>query len=122
MKSIKQKRERKILRVRKKISGTSAFPRLCVSKTNKHIYTQLIDDVDGKTIFSASTLSNKVKETNEGSPLKKGKESAKVIGVMIGDFIASNKIEKVSFDRRWAKFHGILASVVEGIKEKADIL
>ena len=80
----KLERERRHIRVRRKISGTSECPRLCVYRSNSNIYAQIIDDVKGETIVSASTLDKAVKTK------KSNKEAAKEVGTLI----AKRAIEK----------------------------
>jgi len=105
----KQKRAK---RVRKKLRGTSAKPRLCVVKTNKHIYAQLIDDSKGVTIGSASTLSKNVEIK------KKNKESAKKLGEAIGAIAKDKKFKELVFDRGPYKYHGILAELANSVREQ----
>lgn len=90
--------------------GTDKKPRLCVFRSNKHIYVQLIDDVRKKTILSASD-----------EKLKKGKmtkvDLAKEIGKTIAQKSLEKKIEKVIFDRGPYKYHGRVKAVAEGARE-----
>ena len=101
----KQRKLRRQRRVRAKILGSSKKPRLCVFRSNKHIYVQLIDDVQKKTILSASD-----------QKLKKGK-TVKEIGRMIAKAALEKKIEKVIFDRGPYKYHGRVKAVAEGARE-----
>ncbi len=97
-------------RVRAKISGSLNKPRLCVFRSNKHIYAQLIDDVGKKTILSSSD-----------QKLKKGKKTkvdlAREIGKAIAQQALEKKIEKVIFDRGPYKYHGRVKAVAEGARE-----
>lgn len=97
-------------RVRAKISGTEKKPRLCVFRSNKHIYAQLIDDNKKKTILAASD-----------QKLKKGKmtkvDLAKEIGKTIAKGALEKKIEKVVFDRGPYKYHGRIRALAEGARE-----
>ncbi|KKS91237.1 MAG: 50S ribosomal protein L18 [Parcubacteria group bacterium GW2011_GWF2_43_11] len=106
----KQRKLRRQKRVRAKISGTDKKPRLCVFRSNKHIYVQLIDDIKKKTILSASD-----------QKLKKGKmtkvDLAKEIGKLIAQKASEKKIEKVIFDRGPYKYHGRVKAVAEGARE-----
>jgi large subunit ribosomal protein L18 len=105
----KIKKIRRHKRVRAKISGTAKLPRLCVFRSAKHMYAQLIDDVKGKTLLSANDL--KIKKT-------KGKtESAKELGKAIAKLAIENKIEKVVFDRAGYQYHGRVKAVAEGARE-----
>ena len=75
-------RKRKHVRVRKKISGTTECPRLCVYRSNSHIYAQIIDDTNGTTLVSASTLDKEIKgSVSVGSNI----EAAKAVGKLIGE-------------------------------------
>lgn len=114
-------RDRRIIRVRKKIIGTIDKPRLCVTKSNKHIYAQLIDDHSGKTLFSISTLSKMIKSMNDSTACSKSKKSAAILGAIVGDYIFRNDIKSVCFDKRWAKFHGILKDFADNVKAKSNI-
>lgn len=105
-----QKKIRRQKRVRAKISGTEIKPRLCVFRSNKHIYAQLIDDVQKKTILATSD-----------EKIKKGKMTKVDLGKEIGKAIAKKaldkKIEKVIFDRGPYKYHGRVKAVAEGARE-----
>ncbi len=107
-------RKNRVFRVRKKIRGTDMRPRLSVSKTNKHIYAQLIDDVNGITLAGVGTLSkeNKATEYNE-----KSKEAARHIGKQIAEIAKQKSIEAVIFDRGRYKFHGVVAELAQGARE-----
>jgi large subunit ribosomal protein L18 len=104
-------RTRRHARVRKRVSGTGQRPRLAVFRSNKHIYAQLIDDVSGKTIASASTLAEGV--TKDGA--KSG--AAKSVGELVGKLAKERGIEAVVFDRGGNKFHGRVRQVAEGARE-----
>ena len=98
-------------RVRSKISGTPECPRLCVFRSAKHIYAQVIDDVSGKTLVSASTVE---KEFNEyGGNM----EAAKKIGTIIAKRALDQKIETVVFDRGGFVYHGRVKELAEGARE-----
>lgn len=104
-------RQNRAFRVRKKVQGTDVRPRLTVSKTNKHIYAQLIDDNAGVTIAGVGTLSK------ENKTLGKSRESAKTIGKQIAELAKKKNIEVVVFDRGRYKFHGVVAELAEGARE-----
>src|SRR5262245_36392 len=91
-----QGRERRKLRIRKKVEGTLERPRLSVFRSAKHIYAQVIDDKSGKTLAHASTLSKDLKGTL-GEDNKT--DAAKKVGALIAKICKSKKIEKVVFDR-----------------------
>ena len=96
-------------RVRKKVTGTPARPRLAVYRSNRHVYAQVIDDVAGRTLAAASTLGNGA----SGDPKQKAKE----VGVAIAGAAKSAGIEKVTFDRGGFKYHGQVRAVADGARE-----
>ena len=98
-------------RVRGKISGTAARPRLNVFRSTNHIYAQLIDDVKGVTLAAASTL-DKEFDGNGGN-----KEAAKKVGKMIAQKAAEKGITNVVFDRGGYIFHGRVKELAEGARE-----
>ena len=106
-----QARLRRHRRVRGKISGTTARPRLNVFRSAKNIYAQLIDDVKGVTICSASTL-DKEFDGNGGN-----KDAAREIGKMIAKRAADKGITEVVFDRGGYIFHGRVKELAEGARE-----
>jgi large subunit ribosomal protein L18 len=107
-------RARRKKRIRKKISGVAGKPRLCVYKSLKEIYAQLIDDSASKVITGASTLSKDVK-----ADLKYGGnvEAAKKVGLYIGRKAKELGVEHVVFDRNGFKYHGRVAALAEGARE-----
>jgi large subunit ribosomal protein L18 len=107
-------REKRALRVRSKLKGTSNKPRLCVVKTNAHIIVQLIDDEQGLTLGAISTFSKELRNTEFG---RKNKNSAKVIGQRIAQIAKARNIESVIFDRGASKYHGVIAAVADGARE-----
>ena len=98
-------------RVRAKISGTPARPRLCVYRSLKNISAQIIDDTTGKTLVSASTL-EKGFEGNGGN-----KEAAKKIGMLIAERAVAKEITEVVFDRGGYIYHGRVMDLAEGARE-----
>ena len=98
-------------RIRGKISGTAERPRLSVFRSEKHIYAQLIDDVAGKTLASASS----VEKAFEGSG--SNKEAARKVGNMIADRAKKAGIEEVVFDRGGYIYHGRVQELAEGARE-----
>ena len=104
-----QVRARRHGRVRAKISGTKACPRLSVFRSNRGMFLQLINDLDGSTILSAK--STEIKE-------KLGKiDLAKELGKLIAQKAKDKKITKVVFDRGFYKYHGRVKAVAEGARE-----
>lgn len=102
-------RVRRHKRIRKKISGTAACPRLCVFRSNKHIYLQLVDDEKGKILLSVSDA--KIK-----SPGKKT-DVAMAVGVLLAKHALEKKIESVIFDRGGYKYHGRVKAAAEGARQ-----
>ena len=98
-------------RVRSKISGTAEQPRLNVFRSNKYIYAQLIDDVAGKTLASASSFEAAVAQ--EGNKV----EQSAAVGKLIAERALAAGIEKVLFDRGGYLFHGRVKSLAEGARE-----
>lgn len=106
-------RDKRALRVRKKLRGNSIKPRLCVVKTNKHIEVQLIDDEKGATLVSTST---QAKEFQNSEFNRKNKASAKKLGERIAEKAAEINIKEAIFDRGYHKFHGILAELANAAR------
>lgn len=104
-------RARRHARVRNKISGTAERPRLCVFRSNTNIYVQIIDDVAGNTIVSASTLDKEVKTK------KSNVEAAKEVGTLIAKRAADKTITTVVFDRSGYIYHGVVKSLAEAARE-----
>ena len=103
-------RKKRTLRVRKPLKGTATKPRLSVKKSNKHLFAQLIDDENGITLASFSTMS-------KGERAKKSMDSAKKIGEKIAELAKKQKVETVIFDRGYAKYHGLLAALATSARE-----
>ena len=104
-------RQRRHLRVRKKVRGNAARPRLAVFRSNKHIYAQVIDDVAGHTLASASTM-----EAARGAAPTGSVAAAKAVGERLGERAKSAGIETVVFDRGGFKYHGRVAAVADGAR------
>jgi len=121
-----EKKDRRHKRVRAKIKGTAEIPRLCVFRTPKHIYAQLIDDEKGKTLLSSTDVKLKKSKpkpkTQEIKKKEEGIKTAKValayeIGKLIAKKALEKKIEKVVFDKGGYKYHGRVKAVAEGARE-----
>ena len=100
-------------RIRKYVSGTPEKPRLCVFRSNKNIAAQIIDDVNGVTLASASTIDKALKES-----IKYGgnKEAAKVVGEAIAKRALEKGIEEVCFDRGGFLYHGRVKELADGAR------
>ncbi len=107
-------RERRKLRIRKRIAGDTERPRLSVFRSSKHIYAQVVNDTDGKTLAHASTLSKELKGKLAG--MKKVDE-AKAVGKLIGEICKSKKIDKVVFDRNGYIYHGRVKALADAARE-----
>ncbi len=101
-------------RVRKKIRGTPERPRLCVYRSLKHIYAQIIDDVAGRTLVAASTLDKELRGKLDG--LKKT-EKAREVGKLIAKRAIEKGIKKVVFDRNGFLYHGRVKALADGARE-----
>ncbi|MDD3502996.1 MAG: large subunit ribosomal protein [Clostridiales bacterium] len=107
-------RRRKHLRVRKKISGTGARPRLCVFRSLSHMYAQVIDDTKGVTLVSASTMDKELKDkVDNGS----NAEAAAEVGKLVAQRALAAGIESVVFDRGGYIYHGRVAALAEAARE-----
>ena len=107
-------RARRHKRVRGKVSGTAERPRLNVSRSVQHIYAQLIDDVNGRTLAAASTLDKGLKtELKSGGNV----EAAKAVGKLIAERGKTAGIGSVVFDRGGYKYHGRVQALAEGARE-----
>lgn len=100
-------------RVRKAIHGTSDRPRFSVSKTNRHIGVQLIDDEKGVTLLAVHTQMKKFRSKD----LHCNKHTARLIGLEIGKLAVEKQINKVVFDRGFYKFHGVMAELASAARE-----
>lgn len=100
-------------RVRKKVSGTVARPRLAVFKSNAHIYAQIIDDVQGVTLASASTLSGELSDLKCGGNV----EAARKVGALIAKKALEKEISQVVFDRGGFIYHGRIKALAESARE-----
>ena len=111
----RNKRIRKHNRLRKRVSGTATRPRLSVFRSAQHIYTQLIDDVAGKTLCSVSSIQ---KEIAEKLSKKTGnKTTAKEIGKLTAEVAKEKGIKEVVFDRGGFKYHGRIKELADGARE-----
>ena len=107
----KMERARRHARVRRKISGTAERPRLCVYRSNTNLYVQVIDDVAGKTLVSASTLDKEVKTKHAN------KEAAKEVGTLIAKRAIEKNIKNVVYDRGGYVYHGVVKELAEAARE-----
>ena len=107
-------RKRRHRRVRKKISGTTARPRMNVYRSNRHVFVQVIDDIEGRTLVSCSTIDKEV--APQATQMKKV-EAAKLVGQTVAERAREAGISAVVFDRGGFMFTGRVAAVAEGARE-----
>jgi large subunit ribosomal protein L18 len=107
-------RLRRKVRVRKKVVGTDSRPRICIFRSNKHIYAQVISDQQGKTLAAVSTLSDELADANKKS---KGVELAKRVGLALAKVCKDKNIVDVVFDRNGFIYHGRVKAVADGARE-----
>jgi large subunit ribosomal protein L18 len=105
-------RMRRQIRGRKKVSGTHLRPRMVVTRSSKHIRVQVVDDLAGRTLASASTMESDVR-TIEGDKTAK----ARKVGELIAERAKSAGVEGVVFDRAGNKYHGRVAALADGARE-----
>jgi len=105
-------RQKRVWRVRHKISGTAERPRLCVSFTNKHIYAQAIDDASGRTLLYVSTLAKDLREEKLASNLL----GAQKLGSIFGDRAKTAGIVKIVFDRHGRRYHGCIKAFADAAR------
>ncbi|MBM4356546.1 MAG: 50S ribosomal protein L18 [Deltaproteobacteria bacterium] len=106
-------RERRKLRIRKSINGTTERPRLSVFRSARHIYVQVIDDTTGKTLASASTMSKDLRSNLDGTK----SDEAKKVGALIAEMCKSKSIDKVVFDRNGYRYHGRIKALADAARE-----
>lgn len=109
-------RLRRKKRIRKKIRGTPERPRLCVFRSSKHIYAQIIDDTSGRTLVEMSSLSKDIiSKIGRNSGNKKG---AAIVGAAVSDWALKKGIKYIVFDRNGFLYHGRVKALSEGAREK----
>ena len=111
--SRKDKRQGVRYRIRKTISGTQETPRLAVFRSNKQIYAQLIDDVSGITIISASSREKSIEEQKKINKIEK----AELVGTLIGEKAKEAGVKSVKFDRGGFLYHGRIKSLADAARE-----
>ncbi|MDA8411986.1 MAG: 50S ribosomal protein L18 [Treponema sp.] len=106
-----RKREQRRTHVRKNIEGTPAKPRMTVFKSNRYLYVQVVDDLAGATLASASTLEESLKA------IKRNVEGAAKLGEEIGKRLKDKNVATVVFDRNGYKYHGIVKAIADGARK-----
>jgi len=107
-------RERIHVRMRKSIAGTPERPRLCVHRSSRHVRAQIVDDQNGATIVSASSLDKEVRNVIKGGG---NIAAAKVVGKIIAERAKAKGIEQVVFDRGGYQYHGRVQALAEAARE-----
>jgi large subunit ribosomal protein L18 len=105
-------RGRRHLRVRKKVSGTAARPRLVVTRSSRHVFVQVVDDVQGITLASASTMEPDLRASDADKTAK-----ARKVGELVGQRAKDAGVEAVVFDRGGNRYHGRVAAIADGARE-----
>lgn len=106
-----QRRQKRRLSIRNKISGTTERPRLCAMKSNKHISVQLIDDTKSVSLFTVSTFGK------DAAADSCNVEGAKKVGAKVATMMKQKKISSAVFDRAGYKYTGVIAALVQSIRE-----
>ena len=105
-------RQRRHLRLRKKVVGTAARPRLVVTRSARHIVAQVVDDAIGRTLASASTLEADLRSLEADKTAK-----ARKVGVLLAERAKSAGVDAVVFDRGGNRYHGRVAALADGARE-----
>jgi large subunit ribosomal protein L18 len=105
-------RSRRHLRVRKKVSGTTTRPRLVVTRSSRHIFVQVVDDVAGRTLASASTMETDLRSLDGDKTSK-----ARKVGELVAQRAKDAGIDSVVFDRGGNRYHGRVAAIADGARE-----
>ena len=113
----KDRRERIRLRQRKRISGSADRPRLAVFRSTNHIYVQVIDDLNGRTVAAASSTESSLKKTFTGKVRGGNMAGAEALGQLIADRLKGQGITRVVFDRGGNLYHGRVRAVAESARK-----
>ena len=105
-------RKRRHLRVRKKVEGSAARPRLVVSRSSRHVFVQLVDDRQGRTLVSASTMEADLRGLAGDKTAK-----ARAVGTRVAERAMAAGVDQVVFDRGGNRYHGRVAAIAEGARE-----
>ena len=108
----RQARVRRHRRVRKRVVGLSDHPRLCIFRSARHIYAQIVDDTSGRTLASASSLDASLREAKGAK-----RETARSVGALVAERAHAAGITRVAFDRGGYAYHGRVASLADGARE-----
>ena len=105
-------RSRRHLRVRKKVSGTPTRPRLVVTRSTRHVFAQVVDDVAGRTLASASTMEADLRALDGDKTAK-----ARKVGELVAERAKAAGVDAVVFDRGGNRYHGRVAALADGARE-----
>jgi large subunit ribosomal protein L18 len=119
-KKIVNRTRRRALRIRKKVQGTEARPRLSVFRSNRYIYAQLIDDESGKTLAACSSL-KLAKAGKLKAPYPGNRDAAKEVGTEIAGLAKDAGVTEVRFDRGPYKYHGRVQALAEAVRESGIV-
>lgn len=117
MLTAKEKFFRRLSRTRQKISGSPSSPRLCLKKSLKYLYAQVVDDSSFKTVASFTTHSDDFKEFKS----KKNKQIASKFGEHVGKKLIEAGVKRVVFDRRGYKYHGVVKEFADGVRKSGVV-
>jgi large subunit ribosomal protein L18 len=106
-------RSRRHLRVRKKVEGTTSRPRLVVSRSSRHVFAQVVDDTVGRTVASASTMEADLRGLDGDKTAK-----ARRVGELLADRAKAAGVESVVFDRGGNRYHGRIAALADGARDR----
>ena len=109
-------RQKRHWHIRKRVIGTPDKPRMCIFRSLRHMYVQIIDDLSGSTVTTCTTLSKDFKE--RFSEQKNNKQAAAILGELIAEGALRKGIKKVVFDRGGYKYHGRVQALAEAARKK----
>ncbi len=109
-------RKKRHLRSRRKVLGTKEKPRVCVFRSNVHLYLHLIDDMEGQTLCTLSTLSKEFKDKKLGS--SKNVEAARVLADLFVEKVKDRNVASIVFDRSGYRYHGKVKVMAERLREQ----
>jgi len=108
---------RRHLRVRKKVSGTALRPRLVVTRSSRHVFVQVVDDLEGRTLASASTMESDLRSFDGDKTAK-----ARRVGELLAERAKAAGVEAVVFDRGGHRYHGRVAAIADGARDSGLVL
>lgn len=117
MDKLKEIRARRKKSIRKKIFGTNERPRMCLHKSNKNVFVQIVNDLEGKTLCGLSTLSPKLVEKNK-TGTHKNMNFAEMLGKKIAELAIEKGIKKIVFDRGGYRYHGVVKKVADTARKQ----